>query len=129
MEGATDLSELLGGQPVQSPAFQPMVTGGGDPFSTPLNTNNAPKEKFTDYSRQFSIIRGSVRGMLGYLAFFLAAVMVHMPITVSIRDKILSLVSGSRGEGGVLSYLGSAVLAAVTVVLAFVINTVIHTLV
>ena len=38
MEGATDLSELLGGQPVQSPAFQPMVTGGGDPFSTPLNT-------------------------------------------------------------------------------------------
>jgi len=128
MEGATDLSELLGGQPVQSPAFQPMVTGGGDPFSTPLNTSPS-KQPPQDYSRQFSVIRGSIRGMLGYFAFFLAAVMVHMPITVSIRDKILSLVSGSRGEGGVLSYLGSAVLAAVTVILAFVVNTVIHTLV
>lgn len=70
--GATDLSELLGGQPVQSPAFQPMVTGGGDPFSTPLNTS-PPKSNPVDYSRQFSVLRGSVRGFLGYLAFFLAA--------------------------------------------------------
>ena len=128
MEGATDLSELLGGQPVQSPAFQPMVTGGGDPFSTPLNTT-PQKQAPQDYSRQFSIIRGSIRGMLGYFAFFLAGVMVHMPISRNATEKQLSLVSGSRGEGGTLSYLGSAVLSAIAVILAFVINTVIHTLV
>jgi hypothetical protein len=123
--GATDLSELLGGQPVQSPAFQPMVTGGGDPFSTPLNTS-APKEKFTDYSRQFSILRGSVRGFLGYLAFFLAASVMSLAFA---RELALRYVPHAYKDGGIVSYTGAAVLGGASVVLAYVINTVFHTLV
>jgi hypothetical protein len=125
MEGATDLSELLGGQPVQSPAFQPMVTGGGDPFSTPLNTT-PQKPSAPDYSRQFSILRGSVRGFLGYLAFFLAASVMSLAFS---RELALRYVPHAYKDGGIVSYTGAAVLGAASVVLAYVINTVFHTLV
>jgi len=122
---STDLSELLGGQPVQSPAFQPMVTGGGDPFSTPLNTS-PPKEKFVDYSRQFSILRGSIRGIFNYLAFFLAAGIMSLAFS---RELALRYVPHAYKDGGVVSYTGAAVLGAASVVLAYVINTLFHSLV
>jgi len=125
MEGATDLSELLGGQPVQSPAFQPMVTGGGDPFSTPLNTT-PQKPSAPDYSRQFSILRGSVRGFLGYLAFFLASSVMSLAFS---RELALRYVPHAYKDGGVVSYTGAAVLGGASVVLAYVINTLFHTLV
>jgi hypothetical protein len=125
MEGATDLSELLGGQPVQSPAFQPMVTGGGDPFSTPLNTT-PQKPNAPDYSRQFSVLRGSIRGFLGYLAFFLAAAIMSFAFT---REMALRYVPHAYKDGGIVSYTGAAVLGAASVVIAYVINTVFHTLV
>lgn len=125
MEGATDLSELLGGQPVQSPAFQPMVTGGGDPFSTPLNTT-PQKPSTPDYSQQFSILRGSVRGFLWYLSFFLAAGTMSLAFS---RELALRYVPHAYKDGGVVSYTGAAVLGGASVVLAYVINTVFHTLV
>jgi hypothetical protein len=125
MEGATDLSELLGGQPVQSPAFQPMVTGGGDPFSTPLNTT-PQKPNTPDYSRQFSILRGSVRNVLGYLAFFLAASIMSLAFS---RELALRYVPHAYKDGGIVSYTGAAVLGAASVVLSYVINTLFHTLV
>jgi len=123
MEGATDLSELLGGQPVQSPAFQPMVTGGGDPFSTPLNTVSAPK---TDYSQQFSILRGSFRNLLGYLSFFMGVFIMSLSKP---RDMLLPYVPNTRGDGGLLTYTGAAVISGASVVLAFVFNTLFHTLI
>jgi|UniRef100_A0A6C0F953 hypothetical protein len=123
--GATDLSELLGGQPVQSPAFQPMVTGGGDPFSTPLNTS-PPKSNPVDYSRQFSVLRGSVRGFLGYLAFFLAAGIMSLAFS---RELALRYVPHAYKDGGIVSYTGAAVLGGASVVLAYVINTLFNTLV
>jgi hypothetical protein len=123
--GATDLSELLGGQPVQSPAFQPMVTGGGDPFSTPLNTS-PPKSNPVDYSRQFSVLRGSVRGFLGYLAFFLAAGIMSLAFS---RELALRYVPHAYKDGGIVSYTGAAVLGGASVVLAYVINTLFSTLV
>jgi hypothetical protein len=125
MEGATDLSELLGGQPVQSPAYQPMTTGGGDPFSTPLNTS-PQKPSAPDYSRQFSVLRGSIRGFLGYLAFFLAAGVMSLAFS---RELALRYVPHAYNDGGVVSYTGAAVLGGASVVLAYVINTVFHTLV
>jgi hypothetical protein len=125
MEGATDLSELLGGQPVQSPAFQPMVTGGGDPFSTPLNTS-PQKQSPPDYSRQFSILRGSVRGFLGYLSFFLAAAIMSLSTPSSL---LLRYVPNARGESGPLTYTGAAAIGAASTVLAYIINTLFHTLV
>jgi hypothetical protein len=125
MEGATDLSELLGGQPVQSPAFQPMVTGGGDPFSTPLNTS-PQKPSTPDYSRQFSVLRGSVRGFLGYLAFFFSAAVMSLAFT---RELALRYVPNAYKEGGIVSYTGAGAIGLVSVVLAYVINTVFHSLV
>jgi len=124
MEGATDLSELLGGQPVQSPAFQPMVTGGGDPFSTPLNTS--PPKQAPDYSQQFSILRGSFRNVLGYLSFFIGAFIMtlHRP-----RDFILPYIPNSRGDGGMITYTGAAAISGAAVVLSFIVNTLIHTLI
>jgi hypothetical protein len=123
--GATDLSELLGGQPVQSPAFQPMVTGGGDPFSTPLNTS-PPKSNPVDYSRQFSILHGSVRGFLGYFAFFLAAGIMSLAFS---RELALRYVPHAYKDGGVVSYTGAAVLGGASVVLAYVIKTLFNTIV
>jgi hypothetical protein len=120
--GATDLSELLGGRPVQSPAFQPMVTGGGDPFSTPINTT--PQKP--DYSRQFSVLRGSFRGLLGYLAFFLAAAVMSLAVS---RELVLRYVPHSYNDSGVVSYTGAAVLGAASVVLSYVINTLFNTIV
>ena len=123
--GATDLSELLGGQPVQSPAFQPMVTGGGDPFSTPLNTS-PPKSNPVDYSRQFSILRGSIRGIFGYFAFFLSAAFMSLAFS---RELALRYVPHAYKDGGVVSYTGAAVLGGASVVLAYIINTVFSSLV
>ena len=125
MEGATDLSELLGGQPVQSPAFQPMVTGGGDPFSTPLNTT-PQKPPVPDYSQQFSILRGSVRGFLWYVAFFLASGIMSLAFS---RELALRYVPHAYNDGGVVSYTGAAVLGGASVVLAYVIKTLFNTLV
>jgi len=125
MEGATDLSELLGGQPVQSPAFQPMVTGGGDPFSTPLNTT-PQKPSTPDYSQQFSILRGSVRGFLWYFSFFLAAGTMALAFS---RELALRYVPHAYKDGGVVSYTGAAVLGGASVVLAYVINTLFNTVI
>ena len=125
MEGATDLSELLGGQPVQSAAYQPMVTGGGDPFSTPLNTT-PQKPSAPDYSRQFSILRGSIRGIFSYLAFFLAAAFMSLAFS---RELALRYVPHAYKDGGIVSYTGAAVLGAASVVLAYIINTVFSSLV
>jgi len=122
--GATDLSELLGGQPVQSPAFQPMVTGGGDPFSTPLTSTST--KPAPDYSQQFSILRGSFRHMLGYLSFFIGAFVMSL---AKPRDLILPYVPNTRGEGGMLTYTGAAVISAASVVISFIVNTLIHTLI
>jgi hypothetical protein len=122
---STDLSELLGGAPVQSPAFQPMVTGGGDPFSTPLNTS-PHKTPPPDYSRQFSAVRGSFRSVLGYLSFFLGVFIMSLSKP---RDLLLPYVPNTRGESGMLTYTGAAVISGASVVLSYVINTVFHTLI
>jgi hypothetical protein len=119
MDGATDLSELLGGQPVQSPAFAPMVTGGGDPFIAPMNTS-PHKTPPPDYSHQFSILRGSVHGLLGYVAFFLAAALLSLSTP---RTLVLQYIPNSYTSGGVVSYTGAAVLGGAAVVVAFVIKT------
>ena len=115
---STDLSELLGNAPVQSPAFTPMVTGGGDPFIAPINTS--PSKQAPDYSQQFSIVRGSVRNLLWYFAFFLSAMVFSMSTP---RTMLLQYIPNTYTTGGVVSYMGAAVLGAASVVGAFVINT------
>jgi hypothetical protein len=124
MEGATDLSELLGGAPVQSPAFAPMVTAG-DPFISPVPPATV---KAPDYSQQFSVLRGSVRNLLTYFGFFLAAMTFSLSKP---RELILPYIpiSSIYGEGGILTWTGAAVVGGLTTVLAYILNTVIYTLV
>ena len=121
---STDLSELLGNAPVQSPAFSPMVTGGGDPFIAPVNTT--PQKAAPDYSQQFSIMRGSVRNLFWYLAFFLSAMILSMSTP---RTMLLQYIPNTYTTGGVVSYMGAAVLGAASVVGAFVINTLFRALI
>ena len=126
MEGATDLSELLGGQPVQSPAFHPMTTGGGDPFTAPLNTT-PQKPSAPDYSQQFSILRGSIRGLFSYLSFFLAAFVISLAWTREQVARVVPHVYLST-DGGLLSYSGAAIMSGVACVLTYVFNTVLYTI-
>lgn len=121
---STDLSELLGSGPVQSPAFAPMVTGGGDPFIAPLNTS-PHKTPPADYSRQFSVMRGSFRSLMGYLSFFIAAAVLSLSTP---RTLLLQYIPNSYTSGGVVSYTGAAVLGAASVVSAYVLSTVFNTL-
>lgn len=119
---STDLSEILGNQPVQQTSFSPMVTGGGDPFISPIKTTMT---KSQDYTPQLSILRYSVQGLLQYFAYFLAVVIVSLSTP---RTLILQYIPHSYTSGGVVSYTGSAVLGGAALVITFVLNAVFKTL-
>lgn len=125
MEGATDLSELLGGAPVQSPAFSPMVTAG-DPFISPIVPQ--VQTKAPDYSQQFSILRGSFRNVLTYLGFFLSATLMSLSKP---RELLLPYIpiQSIYGEGGILTWTGAAVIGGLATIFAYVINILLNTLV
>lgn len=119
---STDLSELLGNSSVQQPAFSPMVTAG-DPFISPVPpTMTKPA---ADYSQQFSVIRYSIRGLLSYMSYFLAAFTISLSTP---RTLILQHIPNTYTSGGVVSYTGAAVLGAAAVVLSYIFTAVLHTL-
>ena len=118
---ATDLSDLLGNAPVQQ-QFSPLTTGGGDPFSSPIPQQTKPAP---DYAPQFNILRYSVRSLLGYMAYFLAAFTISLATP---RTLILQYIPNSYTSGGTVSYSGAAVLGLAAVVLSFVFTAVFHTL-
>lgn len=113
MDSATDLSDLLGGNPVQAPAFAPMVTGGGDPFSAPIAQ---PK---VDYTPQISILRYSVQGLLGTVSLFIAAFIISLSVP---RTLLLQYIPNTYTTGGVVSYTGAAVLGGAAVVISYILN-------
>jgi hypothetical protein len=119
---STDLSDLLGNNPLQQPAYAPMVTGGGDPFISPISTTATKPQ---DYSQQVSILRYSVRGLLSYMSYFLAAVVISLSTP---RTLILQHIPNTYTSGGVVSYTGAAVLGLVAVILSYVFTAVFHTL-
>jgi hypothetical protein len=120
---ATDLSELLGSAPVQQPAFAPMVTGGGDPFISPINTT--PTKPAPDYSGQVNILRYSIKGLLSYFAYFMAAVIISLSVP---RTMILQYIPNTYTSGGVVSYTGAAVLGASALIITFVLNAVFNSI-
>jgi len=119
---STDLSELLGNGPVQSPAFAPMVTAG-DPFIAPINTIST--KPAPDYSQQFSIMRGSVRGLFSHVSYFLAAAIISLSMP---RTLILQYIPHSYTSGGTVSYTGAGVLGVAAVVISFILNSLFRTL-
>jgi len=123
MEGATDLSELLGSGPVQNPSlpqsttFAPIVSGGGDPFISPVSTQGAPRTSTLSQIQTFHSIRHAVRGLMGYFGFFLAAMIISLSTP---RSMILQYIPNTYTSGGVPSYMGAAILGGVAVAIAYI---------
>ena len=123
MDGATDLSELLGSGPVQNPSlpqattFAPMVTGGGDPFIAPMNK---PASTLQSNSHMFNTAKFAVKNLMTYFGFFLAAVLISLSTP---RSLILQYIPNTYTSGGVPSYMGAAILGAVAVFVAYIVGT------
>lgn len=126
-DGATDLSELLGGSPVQNPnlpqstTFSPIVTGG-DPFIMPTNTSfgkTATSSPSNDHV--FNTARYAVKNFMKYFGFFLAALLISLSTP---RSLILQYIPNTYAVGGVPSYLGAGILAAVAVLVGYILGTV-----
>jgi hypothetical protein len=125
--GATDLADLLGGGPVQSPTlpqgttFAPVVTGGDNPFIMPTNTimgktaTSSPSQE-----HMFHTARYALKNVMVYFGFFLAAMLVSLSTP---RSLILQYIPNTYTTGGVPSYMGAAILAGVAVAVAYVIGT------
>jgi len=131
-EGATDLSELLGSAPVQtgplpqSTTFAPIVTGGGDPFISPVSTSGAPKTTTLSQVQTFHTIRYAVKNLMVYFGFFLAAIIISLSTP---RSLILQYIPNTYTAGGVPSYMGAAILGGVAVAIAYVFSTLTNVLI
>lgn len=129
MEGATDLSDLLGSGPVQNPSlpqsttFAPIVTGGTDPFVTNGFSDarpHKPAATLHSNSHMFSTVRYAVKNLVTYFGFFLAAMIISLSTP---RSLILQYIPNTYTSGGVPSYMGAAILAGVAVAIAYVVGT------
>lgn len=126
MDGATDLSELLGGSPVQNPSlpqsttFSPIVTGGVDPFIALSSGSSNPNVKSVQQQQSFAYLKHAIRGMMTYLAFFLAAMIISLPVP---RNLFLQYIPNMYTSGGVVSYMGAAVLGMIAVSISYVLST------
>lgn len=127
-DGATDLADLLGGGPVQNPSlpqsttFAPIVTGGADPFISPMNTSGVGRTATSSESNEhmFSRARYMVKNLMVYVGFFAAAMLISMSTP---RSLILQYIPNTYTSGGVPSYMGAGILAAVAVAVAYVVGT------
>ena len=123
-EGATSLADLLGNAPVQqtsqATAFTPMV-GGGDPFIAPQ-----PAAKLVNHSATFASVRVIVKNTLTYVAFFIAAVVISLPVP---RALFLQYIPNTYTSGGVVSYYGAGILGAISVAIAYVVSTFLSSLI
>lgn len=125
-DGATDLSDLLGGGPVQNPqlpqstTFAPIVTGGVDPFIAPQVTSNKPAMTLSSQSHTFSTIRYAAKSLATYIGFFVGAFVISLSTP---RALILQYIPNTYTSGGVPSYTGAGVLGAVAVAIAYVVGT------
>jgi hypothetical protein len=124
-DGATDLSDLLGAGPVQnlpqSTTFSPIVTGGVDPFISPIGSApSKPAATLKSNYHMFSTIRYAFKNLVMYFGFFLAAMIVSLSTP---RSLILQYIPNTYTSGGVPSYMGAAILSAVAVAIAYVVGT------
>jgi hypothetical protein len=68
----------------------------------------------------FSSVRFAVKNFMVYFGFFAAAMIISLATP---RSLILQYIPNTYTSGGVPSYMGSAILAAVAVLIAYVIGT------
>jgi hypothetical protein len=134
MDGATSLSDLLGGgSPVQNPSlpqsttFSPIVTGGIDPFiALSPSSNQNPSVKTVQQHQTFSFVKNAIRGLLTYFAFFIAAVVISLPVP---RNLFLQYIPNMYTSGGVVSYMGASVLGLIAISITYVLSTLFNVLI
>lgn len=124
-DGATNLSDLLGSAPVQtslpqSTTFAPLLPGGGEPFMNPQPSNDQPAMSLKSNDATFSMVRRAVKNAMFYLAFFIAAIVISLPIP---RSVFLQYIPNTYTSGGVVSYMGASILGAIAVGIAYVLGT------
>ena len=125
MEGATDLNDLLSGGPVQNPSlpqsttFAPIVTGGIDPFIA-LSPSSNTNVKTVQQHQSFAYIKHAIRGLLTYFSFFIAAMIISLPVP---RNMFLQYIPNMYTSGGVVSYMGAAVLGFIAISISYVLST------
>lgn len=124
-DGATNLSDLFGNSgPVQNPSlpqsttFSPIVTGGVDPFIALSSTPSGGKTM--QQHQTFSMVKYAIKGLMTYLAFFLAAMIISLPVP---RNLFLQYIPNMYTSGGVVSYMGAAVLGLIAVAITYVLST------
>ena len=124
-DGATDLSDLFGGGPVQNPSlpqgttFAPIVTGGADPFIA-MSGGQVQAPKTLQQHQTFSSVKNVIRSTLTYVAFFLAAMIISLPVP---RNMFLQYIPNTYTSGGVVSYMGAAVLGGIALAITYVLST------
>lgn len=132
-DGATDLADLLGNGPVQNPSlpqsttFSPVVTGGESPFIMPTNTSPG-KTAMSSPSNEhmFQTARYAVKNFMIYLGFFIGALVISLSTP---RSLILQYIPNTYSTGGVPSYLGAGILAAVAVLIGYIVGTLFSTMI
>jgi hypothetical protein len=132
-DGATDLADLLGGGPVQNPTlpqattFAPIVTGGGDPFISPVNTSPGKTAGIpSGMNHTFNTARYAIKNLMVYFGFFAAAMIISLSTP---RSLILQYIPNTYTSGGVPSYMGAAILAGVAVAVAYVVGTLLSSII
>jgi hypothetical protein len=132
-DGATDLADLLGSGPVQNPTlpqsttFSPIVTGGSNPFIAPTNTSPGKTAvSAPNYDATFGAVRYAVKNLMVYFGFFLGAILISLSVP---RSLILQYIPHTYTSGGVPSYMGAAILAGVAVAVAYVVGTLLSSLI
>lgn len=129
-DGATDLSDLLGGGPVQNPqlpqstTFSPIVTGGVDPFIAPQSTRPVTSTP-SSQMHMFSTARYAIKNLMTYIAFFIGAMVISLSTP---RALILQYIPNTYTSGGVPSYTGAAILAGVATAISYVVGTLLSAL-
>jgi len=132
MEGATNLADLLGGGPVQNPSlpqsttFAPIVTGGADPFITMGGSGQQPAAKVYSQDASFSFVRRTVKNLITYIAFFIGAIIISLPIP---RSMFLQYIPNTYTSSGGVNYMGASILGAIAVAIAYVLGTLLGALI
>ena len=130
-DGATSLADLLGSGPVQNPTlpqsttFAPMVTGGVDPFIAP-QPSREPAMTLKNNDAMFSSARRIVKNTMTYVAFFIAAMIISLPVP---RNLFLQYIPNMYTSGGVVSYYGAAILGLIAVAISYILSTLLSALV
>jgi hypothetical protein len=102
-----------------------MVTGGGDPFISPLPSNQ-PASTLKSNDASFYAVYRAFKKLLLYVSFFVAAVVISLPMP---RHLFLQYIPNTYTSGGVVSYMGAGILGLIAVAISYVLSTLLNVII